>query len=530
MCVARIVLFMLPLSCAAQSGWAPLSPEVVSPWAKAATAYGSTFHAAVQPYSQAELRALNAADTVPAAWKTLDGWAGRKLGAQQHLRGGPLLDATAGLDSRSGALIFRMGVGAWLQADLHPKFTLHADGQVWYTRPPEYLDTLVRATQVMPGEGLVNGSAARYSHHDRQYWASFSPSKAFNVTAGMGRNAFGHGYRSLLLSANTYAYSYLKLSTMVWRLKYVNLFAALNDPRGAQGRSADFTTKFTSMHYLSWNVGSRFALGLFEAVVWQNGTEAQPRGFDIHYLNPVIFYRPVEFSQGSADNALLGVALDVKVRKQGLIYAQLVLDEFLLREVRAGLGWFGNKQGLQLGWLAHDAFRVTGLMLRAEANLVRPFMYTHSDTRQNYAHLGQPLAHPYGSNFWEGLVQARWQRAHWVGSAVVSYARMGVEPADGPSYGNNIFRPESERPLRDGVRPESYNYYLGVPEEMGLWQGVLTLGRVLDPATGSRVQLSYQWRQEVSTEGAAQHHVLAVGIAQYFRNTDPLQQVRYRLE
>ena len=106
-------------------------------------------------------------------------------------------------------------------------------------------------------------------------------------------------------------------------------------------------------------------MSIFEAIVWQDNDPNYRRGFDVNYLNPVLFYRPTEFSLGSPDNALLGFAVNVRVGKHALLYSQLMFDEFLLSNVRAGEGWFGNKQGLQLGVVGHDAFKIEGLMLRA---------------------------------------------------------------------------------------------------------------------------------------------------------------------
>ncbi|MBK9418874.1 MAG: hypothetical protein IPN62_16725 [Flavobacteriales bacterium] len=90
-------------------------------------------------------------------------------------------------------------------------------------------------------------------------------------------------------------------------------------------------------------------LGIFEAIVWSAGDSLYPRGFDVQYLNPVIFYRPVEFAIGSPDNALLGGALNVRAGRSTTLYLQVMLDEFLLEQVRSGNGWYANKQAVQGG-------------------------------------------------------------------------------------------------------------------------------------------------------------------------------------
>ena len=62
-----------------------------------------------------------------------------------------------------------------------------------------------------------------------------------------------------------------------------------------------FLPKYMANHYLSWNVSKRLNIGLFESVVWNN---ANDRGFDINYLNPLILFRAIEFETGQdAGNA-----------------------------------------------------------------------------------------------------------------------------------------------------------------------------------------------------------------------------------
>lgn len=47
-----------------------------------------------------------------------------------------------------------------------------------------------------------------------------------------------------------------------------------------------YATKFMANHYLSWNVSNKLNLGFFESVVW---TDSNNRGFDINFVNPIIF-------------------------------------------------------------------------------------------------------------------------------------------------------------------------------------------------------------------------------------------------
>lgn len=525
--LAILLLASLAGGAQGQNTQLPLSRMVEHPYAARQYHVDVDAHTGVRPWLRSDLK-----DSVPpgarAILPLLDRWSATDQG--HRFRGGPLLDANVvGSFGEAEMLKHRVGGGAWLDYVAHPRFSIQANAQVWNESFPDYLDTLVRATRVSLGEGFAFGSGPSYTHHAWSLLASYTPGKYFNITAGRGRNAFGDGYRSLMLSDNANDHPFLRITTTIWRIRYVNLFAALSDIRGSAGDPSRFARKYASMHYLSFNALRRFNISFFEAIVWESNDAGYPRGFDINYLNPVIFYRPTEFQIGSPDNALMGLGLSYNPGRSSRIYLQFVLDEFLIAEVRRGAGWFGNKQSLQIGMVSHDAFQVPGLMLRAEMNYVRPFMYTHSDTRQNYAHFGQPLAHPYGSNFVEALGQGEWRRGRWNLGALVSAAQLGTDSLY--SYGNNIFRPESDRPPRDAEgRPENYGYYHGDHSPVTILHNELRAGLMVDPASGLMLEAAWTFRARMPTHGdALVSNFLRLGISCHFRGRSEVQEARYTL-
>ncbi|MBL7962939.1 MAG: hypothetical protein JNM31_03755 [Flavobacteriales bacterium] len=519
------VVWSLAHAAAAQT-FLPLSRVVETPYRGVLHKYRNTPHTAIRPYLEEDLRALPGADTLlpRAHFPWLD-----SLATRGPVTWGPLVDATAGVQNNADQpMTHRLGAGLWATWKARPNLTLHADGQYLSQGMAAYLDTLFRATRATLGEGYAHGDGP-FNHFDWNAYASLKVDRWFNFTLGRGKHFLGEGYRSLLLSDNATSYPYFKLTATFWHVRYMVLFAQLNDIRGAAADPADRLKKFASFHYLSWNASKRLNFAVFEAVVWQDNDPAYPRGFDINYLNPAVFLRPVEFSIGSPDNALLGFAANVLVGNHTKLYGQVVLDEFLTYEVRAGNGWFGNKQAFQLGAVAYEAFKVKGLMVRGEFNYVRPFMYTHSDTRQNYSHFGQPLAHPYGSNFREVLVQTEWRRGRWDHWVLGSMATLGSDTG-AYSYGNNIFRPESDRPLRDPIRRENYGFYVGHVVPVQLLVAEVGTGWLIDPRTGLRLEAAYLFRTR-TTEGAPdqQTHWFRVGLATNLRSRDHLQEVRYVL-
>src|SRR5690606_20577986 len=135
----------------------------------------------------------------------------------------------------------------------------------------------------------------------------YSPGRGnhFNFQLGRGKHFLGNGYRSVLLSDFAPAYPYFRINTNVWRLQYNVWYTMMYDVSAANQIQRHFRQKWGTFHYLSWNVTESFNVGLFENIIWRGSDTNQARVFDVNYLNPVIFFRPVEYSLGSPDNSFL---------------------------------------------------------------------------------------------------------------------------------------------------------------------------------------------------------------------------------
>ncbi|MBK9318607.1 MAG: hypothetical protein IPM91_07120 [Bacteroidetes bacterium] len=204
-----------------------------------------------------------------------------------------------------------------------------------------------------------------------------------------------------------------------------------------------FDKKYASMHYLDINIGKRASIGIFETVIW-HADSGGARGFDMGYLNPFIFLRPVEFSINSPDNVLMGINAKFMINSRNLLYGQLMLDEFLLENVKSGKGWWANKQGVQAGFKSFNVLGVKNLYLQGELNYVRPYTYQHRDVLGSYSHHRAPLAHPLGANFWEAVGIVRYNYKRWHLDAKMSIAEVGYDTA-GRNYGQNVFLSYNDR-------------------------------------------------------------------------------------
>jgi len=304
---------------------------------------------------------------------------------------------------------------------------------------------------VVPGRGVAKGFGDDgFDYPVTEGYINYRFNENFNLQVGNYRNFIGDGYRSLFLSDNASPYPYVKVDAKFWKIKYTNIYMQARNTNFLTEGGA-YSTKFMAIHHLSWNVSKRLNIGLFEAAIWNNEAE---RGFDISYLNPLLFYQMVEFSTGTdAGKVMVGLNYKYKWTDNIYSYGQLLIDELSVDDVFGGDKSFKNKFGLQLGVKYFDAFKVKDFDLQFEYNQVRPYTYSHFQQVTNYAHVGQSLAHLWGTNFREAIAIARYRKDRWYGHAKFIYGLRGFEPnADNiPFYGGNLFGTEDDIFSRTGV-------------------------------------------------------------------------------
>lgn len=380
-----------------------------------------------------------------------------------------------------------LGGGAGFRLGYDSLLLLSVDGFLLSQTPPLYWKEALGTPDLSPGYGVQKGKRVQRFSGQLQ----IRPSTHFTLRLGRGQHFFGNGHRSLLLSHNSDVHPYLRLDSKFGRFRYVNLYSRLQHLRGpASDRKRE--SKYGAFHYLSFEASDRWSFGFFESVLWQGKDSTNARGFDADYLNPVIFYRPVEYAQGSGDRVLMGLDIEYRAFSSLEIYFQGMLDEFLLDEMLAGRGWWGNKYGIQGGVHWKEAFGSPRLSWRMEFNTVRPYSYTHGSPIQSYSHRGRPLAHPLGANFMEGLSIVEWKNGPWGIRAEAIYARYGTDPSRRRSFGRNPLKPYQ-------WRVQDYGNRIGQGQERELLFAELEGSYLLDEQSGVRAGLSVIGR-EVRTE------------------------------
>ncbi|WP_114781930.1 hypothetical protein [Botryobacter ruber] len=367
------------------------------------------------------------------------------------LRVNPVLHLELGLDNQTDGARYVNTRGVQVEGSIDGKFgfyTFIGENQAKY---PGYVVDRIARDNAVPHEGFWKRfKGDGYDYFTARGYLNYSLSKHVEIQLGHDRHFIGDGYRSLVYSDYAPPAFFLKLNTRVWKLHYMNLFQELTSEFNRAGGDLLFPKKYMAFHRLGVDVTRTFNVGVFESIIFARGEGK----FELQYLNPIIFYRSVEQMIGSEDNALLGADFRWNIWNRVQLYGQLMLDEFLLDRVKAGTGWWANKQAGQLGAKYIDAFGLSNLDLQGEVNIIRPYTYQHLDQFRNYQHYNQPLAHPIGANLYELIGIIRYQplpRLNLVAKGIATrYGQDQVSAADTINWGNNVRLPYTERPTDFG--------------------------------------------------------------------------------
>ena len=412
----------------------------------------ASFHSSIKPFITTDLKREMNLDSVFSPihpnskfYKT---WVGRKLCSEHFLyvdtddiklSVDPIFNFQIGKEKNNLNTLFVNTKGVLVQGSVHDKFYFYSGFHENQARYATYIDSTVRLYNVVPGQGIVKYLPKQVFDFSQSIGGiGYILDKHFDFLLAQDKNFIGDGYRSLLLSDNSYSYPFLKINMTFWKFRYTVIYAVFRDLQQNIDPNIGFYKKYNTTHNLDLNIGkkNKISVSIFETVMWK---PAASRGYELAYLNPVLFIRPVENSLGSPDNVLLGSNIKWKINKLNTIYSQIMLDEFLLNEVKSGNGWWGNKQGIQFGFKSATIFGVKNLNIQSEVNVVRPYTYSHRTSEQSYSHYNQALAHPLGSNFVESISFINYRYKNWFGEMKVQYAQMGRDTG-GFNLGNNIFQ------------------------------------------------------------------------------------------
>lgn len=399
------------------------------------------------------------------------------------LSAGQAADTTWGMFIRGGRIEGSIGEKIFYSSDIYLGSSIF----------PDYLTDRNDDTRTFNGNGALriytaNNGERQQSTLNATGQVTYQANKYFQFQLGQGKNFIGDGYRSMLLSDYATFYPYFKIQTTFWNIQYTNLYTSMVDAQSWLSVPAPqrglLARKYVTSHHLSWNVTPRLNIGLFETVIYEDSSGT--RGFDLHYLNPVIFYRPIEYEIGSiGGNALIGLNAKYKITDDIHAYGQFIIDELSFSSNRRGQGWWGNKYGWQLGIKSFNTI-IPNLTVQSEVNSATAYTYSHKTPLQNYTNSNLALAHPLGANFIESMSIIRYQKDRWTGKFQLMYAVQGLDSL-GSHWGTDINVSYDNRERDFGNE---------------LLQGVKTtttfadisVGYIINPRSNFHVELGYRYR------------------------------------
>ncbi|MDD5571788.1 MAG: hypothetical protein PHD97_11630, partial [Bacteroidales bacterium] len=113
-------------------------------------------------------------------------------------------------DYREKQNTFESGIGGEFNFKYSDKLALFADLTYNYSIFPLFIQDKIENTKVVPGQGFANNSYIisaitnphyrNFEYNNYNYYLSYNIYKHFNFQLGQGKNFFGDGYRSMLLS------------------------------------------------------------------------------------------------------------------------------------------------------------------------------------------------------------------------------------------------------------------------------------------------------------------------------------------
>ena len=306
------------------------------------------------------------------------------------------------------------------------------------------------------------------------------------VMAGREQINWGAGYSDrLVFSGNTAPFDFVKLDIRSGNVRYSFLHGSLV---GADTNGHTLSSKYIASHRLEFNIGSRFRLGLGEAIVYSR----QPPSLAL--MNPLAFLTSTDQSiQLPVDNShKKHIWIDAeafpwrKIRFNGT----LMIDDLNFGTLgNTDVSGNDNKFGVQGGVLWQDAFAVNNFLLSLEYTRIGPFVGAHREIVSTYTNWGLPLGQALQPNSDDWTLLSEFDLSPRVSlSGKFQFQRTGENILD--QSGNIVFNAGSDllNGEGDNVHP---NVFL---EGLRVNRFLATIGMTWQPVRQYFLEFTYFYR------------------------------------
>lgn len=325
-------------------------------------------------------------------------------------------------------------------------------------------------------------------------YVRLTPIKELVIQFGNMPRFFGWGYRSMLLSDNSYNYTHLAIDWEIapgltytfMRGKQLNL----SRKKHTSFVEKPYERKGIGVHYLSYRVFPSLVIGLFESTIYLRDEAESSQRVNPVFYNPIIGLNTVVkgFEKVDVKN-ILGLNAAWKFHPQHMVYLQAVSDQLKKFEF-----------GFQLGYKVGNLFNVDHLNFQLEYNQATNSLYAAENQRMAYTHFNLPLAHTLGNGFKELVVRAnyKWKSIYIDASAVYYRANQTMKDK------SNLFQSKS---------------IAGTENLVNVFNGNVELGYEFNPATQFRAFVSANYRRANSAnEGLSSQGIIMIGMRSALTN------------
>ena len=236
-----------------------------------------------------------------------------------------------------------------------------------------------------------------------QGYISYRPNKHLTLTTGNNPQFVGLGYRSLLLSDNSYGAPYIRADITVnskwafnyYRARYMNLVRQT----AHSSVEAYYTPKAFTSSYISYKPFPEFEVSLFEGSIW---LKDQTKNGRTHALS----YNPIPFLAALASDTMvysvngLNLNYQVPLKKMTMIlYGQLAIGNLDF-----------NQQAFQVGIRQfYGDVKKFSIKTQVEYNFVSKEMYQSKNKGLSYSHYNLPIAHVNANAFNEFILRTNFE-------------------------------------------------------------------------------------------------------------------------
>ena len=288
------------------------------------------------------------------------------------------------------------------------------ENQAFY---PGYQNDFIQQFGVVPGQGRVK--PFKQTGVDYAYATGYvlvMPNENWTISFGNEKTFIGNGYRSLVLSDNTFNFPCISSSSFFLkdkiRYRYVySWMSTLNRSPNFTTVEAPFIRKNFSLHQVDFFVlKEKLMISLFDASIWARTDSVKNLNVDPLSYQPILGLSLLNNTNQS--NHLFGFGLVYNILKKRKVNVMSGFNVYVnsIKELSS------IKLSFQAGAKYYLSYKDVRAMMTVELNRVPAFTYSTSQANFiGFSHYNQPLAHPLGSGFQELLA-----------SVYLSYKRFGL--------------------------------------------------------------------------------------------------------